>query len=223
MNEISLSPNVQRWLERSTPTGFPVPNQIKNTQQGEMDIRGKRMPFTATTVYGREPFTFTWTACLKINRLMRVIAVDGHDSSQGWGSAKLWGVIPMGGQQGSQVFAMQMVRSLAEIPWFPNLAVALPGLNWTDWDKGFDVSLETEGQIFTVRFEMNQYNDIIRASSERNFDVPEGFELWPWQYDFSCHQEIDGVRIPLSATATYHRPDGPWEYWRVGILSITNG
>ena len=31
---------------------------------------------------------------------------------------------------------------------------------------------------------------------------------------------IRGMRIPVSAVATYNKPAGPWEYWRGKITSV---
>ena len=54
INRTSLPPIVRRWLERAVLINSPVPNRILNSQEGEMDIRGKWTPFTASTIYQRE-------------------------------------------------------------------------------------------------------------------------------------------------------------------------
>ena len=219
-NLTSLSPNARRWLENSLSTNNPAPNRILNSQEGEIDVRGKWMPFTASTIYQREPVSFIWKARLNVMPIAWVIAEDGHDDEKGWGGSKLWGFVPMGGRKGSEVFAMQAVRSLAELPWKPSFAPALTDLEWTDsGENSFDVSSVAGGEPFSVRFDLNGDGDIIRASSQRYYDVPDGFVKVPWHVEFSDHMDFDGVRLPKTAVSTYEKQEGSWEYWRGKIIS----
>jgi hypothetical protein len=216
-----LPPNVRRWLDRAVPAGAPVPNRILNAQEGEMDIRGRWMPFTADTCYQAQPLSFVWKARFGMLPGVWLVAADGHDDERGWGGAKLWGIVPMGVRRGQEVFAMQLVRSLAELPWKPQFALAMPTIEWSDTsDSAFDVRTAIGGQEISVCFELDQDGDIVRATSRRYYDVPDGFVEAPWRYDFSDHQDYDGIRMPASATATYEKSDGPWTYWRGTITSV---
>jgi hypothetical protein len=58
-------------------------------------------------------------------------------------------------------------------------------------------------------------------SAARPYDVAGGYEEAPWRYDFADHRDLGGVRIPTSAVATYDRPDGPWEYFRGQVTTVT--
>jgi hypothetical protein len=221
INRSSLPPNVRRWLDRSLPADAPLPHRILNTQAGEMDIRGKWSPFTAKTLNQIQPFTFVWKARFNMLPGVWLIAEDGHDGERGWGSAKLWGVIPMGGRKTPEVFAMQLVRDLAELPWKPQFALAIPALQWRDTgDTTFEVRAVKGNQDISVRFELDGEDQVIRASGKRYYDVPDGFVKAPWHYDFSDHRDHGGMHIPTSAVATYAKPDGPWTYWRGKITSV---
>jgi hypothetical protein len=217
----SLPSNVRRWLDRSLPADAPLLNRIQHTQEGEMDIRGRWMPFMATTVYRAQPHTFTWKARFSMLPGVWLVAEDGHDDESGWGGAKLWGILPMGGRKGPEVRAMQLVRSLAELPWKPQLALALPGLAWNDAsDTAFEVRTAVGDPEIAVCFELDGQGDIVRASGKRYYDVPDGFVEAPWRYDFSDHQTYEGIRMPAWAVATYDKADGPWVYWRGRITRV---
>jgi hypothetical protein len=186
-----------------------------------MDIRGKWSPFTADTLYQVQPVVFVWKARFPLIPGVWLVAEDGHDEERGWGGAKLWGMIPMGGRSGLEVTRMQLVRSLAELPWKPQFALALPDLEWGDTgDTTFQVRTVVGNQEISVSFELNGDGEIVRASGKRYYDVPEGFIEAPWHYDFTDHREYAGIRIPASAVATYEKADGPWEYWRGRITSV---
>lgn len=217
----TLPKNVRRWLDKVSPVEISIPKKLVNTQEGEMDIRGKWIPFTAQTVYQSQPFSFAWRAKFKVMPGVWLVAKDGHNSASGWGGAKLWGIIPMGGRTDPEVLTMQVVRSLAELPWNFQLLLALPNLTWNDSDDTtFEVRSIFEGQEVSVSFELNGENEIIRAFGKRHYDVPDDFVEAGWQYEFSDYGEYEGVHIPTSAVARYDKPDGVWEYWRGRITSV---
>ncbi len=217
----SLPPNARRWLDRALPPDAPVPQRVLNTQEGEMDIRGTWMPFTAQTHYQIHPLTFVWEARFKVMPGVWIIAEDGHDATSGWGGSKLWGLIPMGGRKGLEVWMIQRVRSLAELPWKPQLALAIPDLEWQDTGAAtFDVRTQVGDQAITIHFTLDADDQIVRASSTRYYDVPDGFVSAPWYYDLAEHHDDNGVRIPTSAIATYDKSDGPWTYWRGKITAL---
>ena len=223
MNQTALSPNALRWLKHSLSTNSPIPNQITNSQEGEIEVRGKWMPFTANTIYRQNPDSFIWKARLSLNPAVWVVAEDGHDGEIGWGGSKLWGFVPMGRRKGAEVFSMQVVRSLAELPWKPQFALASPTLEWTDsGENSFDVRAMAADESVSVRFTLNKDGEIMRASSQRYYDVPNGFVKVPWHYAFSNYMDFDGVWLPATAVATYEKQDGPWEYWRGRIMSVKN-
>lgn len=217
----TLPPNVRRWMDRCVPDQAPIPNQIVNTQEGEIDVRDKWMGFKARTVYDREPFAFHWRANIRIMPGVWAVAEDGHDGTTGWGGSKMWGIVPMGGRKGTEVFRMQFVRSLAELVWMPQFVLALEDLTWTDTgDTTFDVRAAGAGQEFVVSFELDGDGQITRATSTRPYDIPGGFAEAPWRCEFSDYRNIEGVRVPGSAEATYEKPDGDWTYWRGEITSM---
>ena len=181
------------------------------------------MQFTAQTVTQANPFLFVWQAQFKVMPGVWIKAEDGHNSKKGWGGAKLWSLIPMGGRDSLEVFKMQLVRSLAELPWNPQFALFIPNLQWQDIDDAtFKVQLILTDIEVSISFELNEEDDVVRAFGRRYYDVPDGFVEADWHYEFSDHQDFAGVRIPASAVATYNKPEGPWEYWRGKITSISS-
>jgi hypothetical protein len=224
ISRTALPRNVRRWLDKAIPIDHLAPTRTLNTQEGEMDIRGKWMSFTAKTLYQPQPFTFVWKAQFTLLPGVWLTAEDGHDSENGWGGAKLWGIIPMGGRSTPEVFAMQVVRSLAELPWNPQFALTVPNLEWHDTsDMTFQVQAVLGDQRASVGFELNGDDEITRAFGRRHYDVPDGFVEAEWQYEFSDYREFGEVCIPASAVASYDKPEGVWEYWRGRITSVMAG
>ena len=219
----SLPVAAQRWLDRSLPQQFDPPSTVLLEQEGTMDIRGRWIPFKARGSYKAPPLSFRWKAKFRILPGIWVVAEDGHAEGQGWGSSRLWGIIPMGKLTDSEVLEIQLVRNLGELAWLPSLALADSALTWADaGDTAFEIKSKAGDREVMVRFDVSDEGNIVRAySPSRPYDVPGGFAQAPWHYDFSDHGEFSGVRIPAAATATYDKEDGPWEYFRGRITSIT--
>ena len=222
VSRASLPSAAQHWLDRALPQELAHPSSIRIEQEGTMEIRSRWTPFTASGVYKAPPLSFNWRAKLRMLPGVWIVAEDGHQSGQGWGSARLWGIIPMGKRTEAEVMISQLVRNLGELPWLPSFALADPTLAWTDMgETAFEIQSSAGDREVVVRFEINDHGDVIRAySPSRPYDVPGGFADAPWYYQFSDHREFGGVRIPTTAVATFEKGDGPWEYFRGRVTSV---
>jgi hypothetical protein len=154
-----------------------------------------------------------------------IVAEDGHQEGQGWGGARLWGILPMGKRTDPEVLVSQVVRNLGELPWFPSFALADSGLTWIEAGAtSFEVRSRAAGRGVQVRFDINDEGDVVRAySPARPYDVPGGFAEAPWSYEFRDHGQFDGVRIPATAVARFEEAGAPREYLRLRIRSLAFG
>jgi hypothetical protein len=225
VSRASLPSAAQRWLDRALPQHLDLPSRIQVEQEGTMEIQGRWTPFNAIGVYRVSPLSFNWQARFRVLPGVWIVAEDGHSDGQGWGSARLWGVIPMGKRTDPEVLTTQLVRNLAELAWLPSFALAEPALTWTaTGETAFEVRGSAGDQEVMVRFKINDQGDVIQAySPARPYDVPGGYAEAPWTYEFSDHREFGGVRIPAAAVATFEKSDGPREYFRGSIASVTLG
>ena len=131
----------------------------------------------------------------------------------------------MGKRTDAEVLTGQLVRNLGELAYLPSFALSDPGLTWTGaGDTSFEVQRSAGDENVTVRFDIDDRGDIVRAySPSRPYDVPGGYARAPWHYAFRDHREFGGVRIPAAAVATFEKSDGPWEYLWVQITAVTFG
>ena len=190
-----------------------------------MDIRGTWTPFQASGVYKAPPLSFNWRARFRMLPGVWIVAEDGHLDGQGWGSSRLWGIIPMGKHTDPEVLTTQLVRNLGELAWLPSFVLADSTLTWADaGETAFEVRNSAGDQEVMVRFELNEQDDVIRASSPaRPYDVPGGYAEAPWRYEFSDHREFGRVRIPATGVASFEKGDKAGEYFRGKIRSVTFG
>lgn len=187
-----------------------------------MEFRGRCTPFAASGIYQAALLSFNWQARFRVLPGVRIVAEDGHSSGQGWGGARLWGILPMGTRTGPEVLATQLVRNLAELAWLTSFVLADPSLAWRDaGETAFEVRSRAAEREVMVRFEIDDAGDVVRAySPSRPYDVPGGYAEAPWRYEFSGHRAFGWVRIPAEAVATFEKDDGAWEYFRSRVLSV---
>jgi len=223
ISRASLPTATQHWLDKALPQNLDFPSSIRIEQEGSMDIRGRWTSFKAIGIYKASPLSFNWKARLQMLPGVWIVAEDGHLGGQGWGGARLWGIISMGKSTDSEVLVSQLVRNLGELALLPSFALTDPTLRWADaGENAFEVRSSAEGQEVMVRFDINDKGDVYRAySPSRPFDVPDGFAEAPWHYEFSDHRGISGVRIPTIAVARFEKEDGLYEYMRWRVTSIT--
>ena len=218
----SLPSAAQRWLDKALPRDLDLPASIEIEQEGSMEIRGRWTPFTARGIYKAPPLSFEWRARFRMMPGLWIVAEDGHRDGQGWGGARLWGIIPMGKRTDPAVLATQLVRNLSELAMLPSFALADPALRWSDaGESSFEVRYSAGGQEATVRFEIDEQGDVLRAySPARPYDVPGGYAGAPWHYAFSEHRDFGGLRIPAVAVATFEKEGGAEEYFRGRVTAV---
>jgi hypothetical protein len=223
VSRAALPSAAQRWLDTALPADLELASRVRIEQQGTMDVRGSWKPFTATGIYEVAPLSFTWRAAVRMWPAVWILAEDGHKGCEGWGGARLWGIVPLGWATGAEVLAAQWVRNLAELAWLPSFVLLDRSLRWAaSAEGGFEVRGTAGEREVVVRFELNEQGDIERAySPARPYDVPGGFAEAPWHVQFSDHREFGGVRIPAAAVATFEKDDGAWEHLRCRITQVT--
>jgi len=219
----TLPAAAERWLKHVLPEDVIVPSQIVIRQEGMMEIRGKWTPFRAEGIYKGAPLSFNWKARLRMLPGVWIIAEDGHSTGDGWGGARMWGLLPMGRRTGPEVLTVQLIRNIGELAWFPELALSSPELTWSEASEdAFEIRSHAGEREVIVRFNVNDQGDILRAfSPSRPYDIPDGYAESPWHCEFSDHRKFGEIRIPATAVATYEKEDGTWEYFRGQLTSIT--
>ena len=218
----TLPAAAQRWLERALPRNAAQPTRVQIEQEGSMEVQGSWRPFTSNGTYKAPPLSFNWKAKFRMMPGLWIVAEDGHLNGQGWGCARLWGLIPMGRRTDPEVLATQLVRNLGELVWLPWFVLVDLSLAWTGAGQAaFEVRSNAGEKQVMVRFEIDEQGDVVRAySPARPYDVPGGYAEAPWFYEFSEHREFDGVRMPAVAVASFDRDEGPKEYFRGRLTSI---
>jgi len=218
----SLPPAARRWLDRCLPDDAPIPERISFTQRGEMYLKDRWKPFTATQSFEIPRLGFAWNARIRMAPLVWIDVYDGIDDGVGRGRARFWGFLKVVDAAGPEVVAAQVVRYLAELPWIPQAALANPGLEWEGpGSDTFAVTDRSTGAAHTAVFTVADSGDVVRMTGRRMRDAEGGYEEGDYRGEFGAHAEVGGVRVPTSGEAIWDdMPDGPMSYWRGTITGL---
>ena len=219
IDRTALPAPVRRWLDASLPDDTALPGQVRLLQEGDFDMRGRRVTWTAAETFEVSRLGFEWVARMRLASVMWLKVSDGLRDDVGWGTGHLWGRLRMLNREGPIVRKSQIIRNLAELAWVPQAALANPGLVWRE--AGPD-AFEVEYQDHVVRFDLDAAGDLTRASApDRPRELDKGeFTEDPWHLEFSDHAVKQGVRIPRQAVAGFDLEEGLWNYLQVQVRTL---
>jgi hypothetical protein len=125
--------------------------------------------------------------------------------------------------QTRQLAEGELLRLLAESPWYPFMLLPGPKVQWEPENESQAwVQLKADGLTARVLVTFNEDHTIAKVESkERYREVKGTFEKTPWSGYFRDYEQINGIRVPTRAWVQWELPAGALPYWKGHITSIT--
>lgn len=214
---------VRRYFETVLVEGQPLVHTARLEQRGEIRLGGadaEWKPFEATQHYTVDPPGFVWDATIDVAPLLPARVVDAYAHGDGVLRGKLLStvtVVDVGPD--SEMNEGELVRYLAETPWFPTALLPAAGVEWEAIDDhSARATLEHDGNVASAVFHFDDENLITRVTTERYRQEDDA--VAPWSGTFRAYEERHGMRIPTDAEVAWDRPEGEVPYWRGRIETI---
>lgn len=217
---------VQGYFHRVLTPGQPIITAVELEHRGRFNlgpITERWRPFHSLqhVVTGRPGFL--WDARIRVVPGMRIHVHDAYLTGEGLLQASLFGLIPLAESRGGEAFARaELMRFLAEAPWYPTALLPSQGVRWTAVDEGrAEATLEDGGVAATLRFAFgaNGLIESVRADA-RLRTLGDASMLTPWLGRWRDYEQRQGMHIPLSGEVAWQLPDGPKPYWRGRLIRI---
>ncbi len=214
---------VQRFFRTVIKDGQAIVAAVKLSQQGLFNMsetENKWSPFTATQFVTTQRLGFDWDARIQMAPGVNAFVHDTYLLGEGSLYASLLGLFTVAKMQGAPENNQgELLRFLAEAPWYPTALLPSQGVHWdaiddtsaraTLTDGATTVSLvfqfNAEGTIATMRAEA-RYRDKLTA-------MPWGGRLW----EYSVR---NGMLIPLEGEVGWEYPEGTRLYFKGRITEI---
>lgn len=221
-----LPPPVQRYLNRVLGNCGRVIHQMRMRQTGtfNMSETGARWrPFSANQWVIVTAPAFDWDARIRAAPMVPVPVHDAYFSGEGLISATVLGLFPVvhirndgGAARG------ELMRFLAESPWYPTLLLPGGGVEWREIDDRSAEASLTEGRHtvrMTFSFGPDDLLSEVRAESRERL-VSGGIEATPWRGRFRDYREHQGIWVPSAGEVAWALPEGEKPYWRGRLEAI---
>lgn len=214
----SLPAPVQRYLRAALTAGQPLVSGVRMTQSGVVNLStngGRSQPFTAEQHVSTRAPGFLWNARVGLAAGLSVRVHDGYLAGVGLLHAVLLGFLNMARQQGGGELARsELMRFLAEAPWYPTALLPSQGVQWAAVDASHaDATLADGAVSVTLRFTFGATGMVEAVRSEaRGRQVGRALELTRWEGRWKDWAVRDGMRVPLAGEAAWLLLDGRRTY-----------
>jgi len=220
-----LSAPVQRFFRAALSDGAPMVTAVTLIHTGSFNLgeqADRWRPFASTQqVVTRRP-GFVWNARIALLPGLGVRVHDAYIDTGGILRAALLGLFTLIDLRGGEELAQgELMRWLAEAPWYPSALLPSQGVGWqavddvsaraTLSDGPRSVSLTfifgDDGLIKTVRADA-------RARAVAGRMVPT-----PWEGRWSDYRLHDGMQVPTRGEVVWLLPQREKAYWRGTVVS----
>ena len=218
---------VRAYLSQVLSAGQRAAESVQISHSGtfNMGTYGPQWrPFSSTQNVVVAGPGFLWNANIRMAPGMPARVHDAYVAGRAVLTARLFGLITvMESPDSPELAEGELLRFLAEAPWYPTALLPGPGVAWEpigndsarltlvdgDISVSLDVRFGTDGLIDSV-YSDGRYRDV------------DGVQVsTPWEGRFWNYEERSGMVIPLDGEVAWLLPEGRWPYWRGHIDEIS--
>lgn len=217
---------VQRYLRTVLPGGRPVVTGARILHRGmfNMSETGEKWkPFTSRQKVVTARPGFDWEARIRLAPGVFVLVRDAYAGGEGVLKASLWGLFTVAKWPASDELAFgELMRFLAESPWYPTVLLPSPFLKWEPVDGSHARATLTDGRTsVTLEFVFGPDGLVekVRAKS-RPRTAGKRTEDCPWEGRFWKYERHQGMLIPTEGEVSWILPGGTLPYWRGRIEGV---
>jgi hypothetical protein len=216
----SLPAPVRRYLEQALSPGQPFIAAVLMAHTGSFNMgdgqpNWKSFSSTQLSVTGRPGFD--WDARITMAPALPVFVRDAYIAGRGILAASLLGLIPVAKPQSDDELARgELMRFLAESPWYPTVLLPGQGVTWEDVSPTLARATLRDGAVSTTLdfyFSSDGMVERIFSPTRTRLNGKQR-SLLPWQGRFWNYTTINGMRIPSQGEVAWLLPAGPAPYWR---------
>lgn len=222
-----LPPPVQRYLRRAVQEGRPCIKSATIEHRGvfNMSESGERWaPFTSSQRVTIAPPGFDWDARISPAPFLPIHVRDAYVAGEGILSAALFGVVPvMNAEPDEDLARGELMRFLAEAPWYPTALLPGFGVTWKAADSASALATLRDGRIevtLLYRFGFDGMVETVRAEA-RSRIAGKLRVATPWAGSWRSYVEREGMRVPSEGEVAWVLPEGPRPYWRGTATRLT--
>lgn len=218
---------VQRYFRAVLQDGAPIVAAVRMAHAGTFNLSetgADWKDFTSTQhVVTRRP-GFDWDGRIVMFPGVPVRVHDAYVAGEGRLHAALLGLITLADLRGTREVAEgELLRYLAEAPWYPTALLPSQGVRWAPVDDASAKATLSDGDVtatLVFRFDAQGLITAVRAEA-RGRTVQGKVVPTPWEGRWRNYEVRDGMRVPTEGDVAWLLPKGALPYWRGRVTRIT--
>lgn len=216
---------VQRYFETVLNPGQEMITAVHIAHLGEFNMSETAQqwrPFVSTQINTVYRPGFVWNGHIKFPLNTYVHVHDVYLAGEGILHPSFLGLINLADLRGGGAIAEgELLRYLAETPWYPTALLPSAGVQWTRVDDGSADATLRDGVVrVTLRFHFGADHLIQRVSGQRGRMLKGQMVMSSWEGQWSDYQMHNGLRVPMRGEVAWLTPQGRQTYWRGTVQSL---
>jgi len=218
---------VQRYLRAVLKDGQAIVAAATFQHTGTFNVtalgsRERWIPFTSEQRVVTHGPGFVWNARMVLVPGVTILVHDAFAGGVGTLHAAALGLFSLADQHGTGEIARgELMRYMMEAVWYPTALLPSQGVKWVAVNEVSADATMVDGDIsMTMRFTFGSGGVIESVRADARAAMVGGKQvMMPWEGRMSDYQDLDGMRLPLTAEAAWLTPQGRKPYWRGTIAS----
>lgn len=221
-----LPPPVALYLRRVLADGAPVPSAVRMRHRGRFELAGATPRWSSFTssqrvLVGRP--AFAWNGRIAVAPGVPVRVHDAYVGGEGLLRAAMLGLVDVARLQGGGALAEgELMRWLAESPWYPEALLPGNGVSWTALDANTARATVADGDTrasIDVRFGEDGLIAGVHADA-RGRTVGDRIVPTPWLGRFGAYERRGGVLVPTEGEVAWCIDGVERPYWRGRLAAL---
>jgi hypothetical protein len=222
----ALPAPVRRYFHAALRDGQPIVESARLATEGEflMDAEKKTWaPFTADQAFVARPRGFDWDARIRMAPGLAIFVRDAYRGGAGLLRAEVLGLVTVADQTPTPDLARgELLRWLAEAPWFPTALLPTQGVRWEAvGDDRARATIADHGIAASVEFRFGSDGLVTSVfAPDRPRTVGAANIPTPWEGTWTAYSPRNGMRVPSAGEVAWILPAGRLPYWRGRVRSV---
>lgn len=223
-----LPPPVQRYFRAVLQDGQPMVAAARLEHAGTFNASetgAQWKPFTSTQYVATQRPGFDWDGRIAMLPGLPVRVHDAYVAGEGILHATLMGLVTIAELRGSRAVAEgELMRYLAEAPWYPTALLPSQGVRWEAVDESSARATLRDGDAAAAllfRFDAQGLVASVRAEA-RGRTVQGKVVPTPWEGRWRNYEIREGMRVPTEGEVAWLLPEGAKPYWRGRLTRLAH-
>lgn len=217
---------VRRYFTTVLGPGMPMITVARLAQRGTFNLSDSSQRWVEfrsdQEVVTRRP-GFDWDARMRMAPAITMRVHDAYVAGEGQLHAALLGVFPVMTVRGTRAIAEgELMRFLAESPWYPTALLPSQGVQWDSLDAHSARATLADGDVSaSLVFHFGDDGLIESVRTERRMRLVAGREEpTPWLGRWSDWRWWNNVMVPARGEVAWLLPEGALPYWRGELIAL---